>query len=85
MSDFGIRFPSALAIFAAGVAGFVSMMAGTEIMTAVLRATVAGIAMYFIGKLIAMALFEGRVRPVTSASVRAAKKREAEDGVGKQE
>ncbi|VAX22993.1 hypothetical protein MNBD_NITROSPINAE01-798 [hydrothermal vent metagenome] len=82
MSDLGARFPAALAIFAAGVAGFISMIAGTEIMTAVLRATGAGIAMYIVGKLIALALFEERVRPITSAALLAAKKREAEERGG---
>jgi len=85
MSDFGIKFPAALAVFAAGVAGFVSMVAGTEIMTAILRATGTGIAMYFVGKLLALALFEPREQPPTRASIMASRKREAEDGSGEQE
>lgn len=84
MSDFGARFPVALAMFAAGVGGFVSMMAETEIMTAILRAVAAGGAMYFIGKLLAIALFEERVKPVTTASLRAAKKRESAENADEQ-
>lgn len=49
--------------FAFGVAGFVSMYTGSLIMTALARATVAGIAGAILGRLLAVVIFDGPVAP----------------------
>lgn len=50
-----------MALFAFGVAGFVSMYTGAQITTALTRAFLAGAVMFLFGRLLAVAIYEGHV------------------------
>ncbi|VAX17217.1 hypothetical protein MNBD_NITROSPINAE04-1841 [hydrothermal vent metagenome] len=56
MTDFARRFAPTLGVFAFGVAGFVAMASGTEVLTALLRGLIAGFIFFIFGKLVAVAL-----------------------------
>jgi len=56
MTDFARKFAPALGVFAFGVAGFVAMASGTEVLTALWRGLIAGFLFFLFGKLIAVAL-----------------------------
>ncbi|HEB72843.1 MAG TPA: hypothetical protein ENI77_09510 [Nitrospirae bacterium] len=56
MTDIARKLASALGVFAFGVAGFVAMASGTEVLTALLRGLIAGFIFFLFGKLVAVAL-----------------------------
>lgn len=56
MTDFARRFASALGVFAFGVAGFMAMISGVAVFTALWRGLIAGFIFFLIGKLLAVAL-----------------------------
>ncbi len=64
MSDFNQRLAAAFALMGAGVAGFVSMYAGVLVGAALVRALIAGIVLYIVGRIIASALYLGPQPPV---------------------
>lgn len=75
MKDFISRFSASIGALAFGVAGFVSMYFGAQIMTALFRATVAGIAGMILGRAFAAIIYDG---PVVTPSVAYGKKEEEE-------
>lgn len=50
-----------MALLGAGVAGFVSMLSDTAISTSVLRAFIAGVGMFILGRILGVMIFEGKI------------------------
>jgi hypothetical protein len=67
MKDFTLRFSGAIGAFAFGVAGFASMYNGSLILTALMRATAAGVACAILGRLLAVIIFDGPTVTPTAA------------------
>ena len=59
MRDFVIRFAAGMGMFAFGVAGTVALAAGAGAMTALLRASMGGLAFVFVGWLVGIILYDG--------------------------
>jgi hypothetical protein len=57
MTEYAKRFPLAFGIFTFGVTGLISMLGGSMVQTAILRALLAGAVFWLLGKLLAFSLF----------------------------
>ncbi len=61
MNDFKWRICASLGILGFGIAGFSALFMGSEVLTAIKRATITGGVFFFAGIFISHALFQGYI------------------------